>query len=222
MTPFVLSVSALKMAFEQRTLFEIEHLELHPKEAVYLHGQNGVGKTTLLKILAGLQQPTAGQLNLNKANFFQKISGFSGQSEVIYMHQTPYLFDTSVKNNILYGLRGMNRQIKHHRLEFALETLDLKSLNHKHISELSGGEKQKVAMARAWVKHPAVLLMDEASTNLDMFGIQAQRYLVEDLLKKGCSLVITSHSPNPMTQCCHYHWTLENRQLTESDHSSQL
>ena len=185
-------------------------MELHPKEAVYLHGQNGVGKTTLLKILAGLQQPTAGQLNLNKANFLQKILGFSGQSEVIYMHQTPYLFDTSVKNNILYGLQGMSWQLKQHRLEFALETLDLKSLNHKHISELSGGEKAKSCHGTRLGQTTGSLADGRSQRKLrHVWHSSTTLFSRRPAQKRMSKLGDHQPLPNPMTQCCHQHWTLE-------------
>ncbi|AMG29688.1 ABC transporter ATP-binding protein [Grimontia hollisae] len=215
MNQIVLEASNLSVRYKHRLLFHIPSLKICRGDAIYLTGPNGIGKTSLLKVLAGIQKPTTGKLNLRRPSFMQRLAGFSGHSDVIYMHQSAYLFDGTVADNVAYGLKSRPLCPKERRMITmqALQMIGLEHLSREHISVLSGGEKQKVAMARAWALSPSILLMDESCANLDPNAIDAQRMMVEDLLKRGASLVITSHHPNSLTACCNQHWLIENQSL---------
>ncbi len=208
----------LSMRFKQRGLFHIDTLSIGPAEAIYLKGDNGVGKTTLLKILSGLVKPTTGTLNWPNSRWLQRYFGVWGCKHVIYLHQTPYLFDTSVFNNVAYGLRfqSLGRQQKRANVIKALRLVGLETIANEHISVLSGGEKQRVAMARAWLLKPSVLLMDEPSASLDADSIHGLVAMAKDLLGAGTSLVITSHHHNALTALCSKQWWLKDGQLFET------
>ena len=79
----------LSIRFKDRLLFHIPQLSIGPQEAIYLSGDNGVGKTTLLKVLSGLQKPTTGKVNLHQASLLSRLFKGRSQGGVIYMHQTP-------------------------------------------------------------------------------------------------------------------------------------
>jgi len=207
----------LSIRFKDRLLFHIPQLSVGPQEAIYLSGDNGVGKTTLLKILSGLQKPTTGKVNLQQTSLLTRLFKGRTQGGVIYMHQTPYMFDGTVFDNVCYGLKFTisNRQIRRTEAINALRMVGLETLADEHISVLSGGERQRVAMARAWVLKPGVLLMDESSASLDQESIERQVVLAEDLLERGTSLVITSHQKNALTALCRRQWTITNTKLIE-------
>lgn len=207
----------LSVRFKDRLLFHIPQLSIGPKDAIYLSGDNGVGKTTLLKVLAGLQKPTTGQVNLQQRSWLSKLFRGQTQGGVIYMHQTPYMFDGTVLDNVCYGLKFTinNRQLRRTEAINALRMVGLETLADEHISVLSGGERQRVAMARAWVLKPGVLLMDESSASLDMESVERQVVLAEDLLERGTSLVITSHQKNALTALCRRQWTITDTKLVE-------
>lgn len=207
----------LSIRFKERLLFHIPQLSIGPQEAIYLTGDNGVGKTTLLKVLSGLQKPTTGKVNLQQASLLTRLFKGKSQGGVIYMHQTPYMFDGTVFDNVCYGLKFTinNRQMRRTEAINALRMVGLETLADEHISVLSGGERQRVAMARAWVLKPGVLLMDESSASLDQESIERQVVLAEDLLDRGTSLVITSHQKNALTDLCRRQWTISNTKLIE-------
>ncbi|MGF1759844.1 energy-coupling factor ABC transporter ATP-binding protein [Photobacterium sagamiensis] len=217
MTQISIQAHDLSMRFKDRLLFHIPQLSLGPQEAIYLTGDNGVGKTTLLKILSGLQKPTTGRVNLQNQSWLSRL--FKGESKggVIYMHQTPYMFDGTVFDNVCYGLKFAIKDRRTRRSEAinALRMVGLETLADEHISVLSGGERQRVAMARAWVLKPSVLLMDESSASLDSESIERQVHLTEDLLERGSSLVVTSHQKNALTALCRRQWTITNTKLIE-------
>lgn len=217
-----LTARELSMRFNERFLFHIPELMIGPNDAIYLKGDNGVGKTTLLKILAGLLIPVSGEiLTDGKANrhtgwrrLFRRPTG----SGVVYLHQSPYLFDGSVCQNVSYGLRFRGIPARQRRADVitALRMVGLETLADEHISVLSGGEKQRVAMARAWIVRPAILLMDEPSASLDQESIERLVIMAKDLLHRGASLVITSHQSNALTHLCKKQWCIKERTLTET------
>lgn len=206
----------LHMQFGERSLFYIPELTIQPGEAIWLRGANGVGKTTLLKILAGLQRPTRGRLN-NRPPLPLRLArrlglGEPGPGRVIYLHQSPYLFDGTVRDNLGWGARRGSAR----RLVDALHRADLDHLAGEHVSLLSGGERQRLALARAWVLEPAFLLLDEPTANLDHHSIALMADLTQDLGSRGCARVVTSHQENLLTRHCQRHWLLQHGQLQES------
>ncbi|MGB2079513.1 MAG: energy-coupling factor ABC transporter ATP-binding protein, partial [Vibrio sp.] len=179
-------------------------------------GDNGIGKTTLLKILAGLMRPTEGKI-IGLPTWYDRLYRSRRQRHV-YLHQTPYLFDDTVLNNIYYPLR-FNRQPKREKQAKAFEAIKrvgLEHLAHAHISVLSGGEKQRVAMARAWVVSPQILFMDEPSASLDQESITKLMSLSQDLLDRGSSLIITSHQQNRLTELCQRQWWIKDHTLIDT------
>ncbi|WP_413478828.1 ATP-binding cassette domain-containing protein [Vibrio hibernica] len=206
----------LTMKFKDKMLFHIPKLQLMPNEAVYLRGDNGVGKTTLLKILSGLLQPTSGQLNCQQSRLSRWLS--PNKHRIVYLHQSPYLFDNTVFNNVLYAIRfsSYSHIEKRAQVISALRKVGLETLAKEHVSVLSGGEKQRIAMARAWVTKPNILLMDEPSSSLDIESISRLHILAKELLENGASVVITSHQQNELTQLCTKQWWIKNHTLVES------
>ncbi|PSW13265.1 ABC transporter ATP-binding protein [Photobacterium rosenbergii] len=217
MTQLSIEATDLSVRFKDRLLFHIPNLVLGPRDAVYLSGDNGVGKTTLLKVLSGLQRPSTGSININKPSILRRLFCAQSNNGVVYMHQTPYMFDGTVLDNVCYGLKFIVRDRRNRRTEAinALRMVGLETLADEHISVLSGGERQRVAMARAWVTKPAVLLMDESSASLDQESTDRLVVLCKDLLSRGTSLVITSHQKNALTELCRRQWTISDSQLIE-------
>jgi tungstate transport system ATP-binding protein len=136
---------------------------------------------------------------------------------VIYLHQSPYLFDGTVYENVVYGIRFEKDAAKDKRAQVitALRMVGLETLADEHISVLSGGEKQRVAMARAWILKPSILLMDEPSASLDQESIDRLVVMAKDLLDRGSSLVITSHQQNALTGLCNKQWVISGLELKE-------
>ncbi|MEZ9566623.1 ATP-binding cassette domain-containing protein [Vibrio artabrorum] len=213
-----ITTQQISMRFKERVLFHIPELSIGPNDAIYLKGDNGVGKTTLLKILSGLIQPSSGQIQSPTQSWHQLLFPRSKFKDIIYLHQTPYLFDGSVYQNVAYGIRFHKGSQKDKRAQIisALRMVALETLADEHISVLSGGERQRVAMARAWILKPSILLMDEPSASLDKESIERLVIMAEDLLLRGASLVITSHQANALTDLCRKQWWIKDNTLTES------
>ncbi|MEZ9891150.1 energy-coupling factor ABC transporter ATP-binding protein [Vibrio lentus] len=213
-----ITTQQISMRYKERVLFHIPELSIGPNDAIYLKGDNGVGKTTLLKILSGLIKPSSGRIQSPTQSWQHSLFPRLKFKDIIYLHQTPYLFDGSVYQNVAYGIRFNKESPKDKRAQIinALRMVGLETLADEHISVLSGGERQRVAMARAWILKPSILLMDEPSASLDKESIERLVIMAEDLLQRGASLVITSHQTNALTDLCKKQWWIKDNTLTES------
>ena len=184
----LLSVSGLHKAFGTRSLFRIDKLELFAGEATLLTGRNGTGKSTLMKILAGLDPCDTGSLSYRGSMLTRRDRRRLG-GKVIYLHQQPFLFDSSVEKNIGYGL-DQNHPDKVHQ---ALEWSGLSHLAERNAKSLSGGEKQRIALARAWVRDPELLLLDEPTANMDAEAREQTQFLIRRLINEGVGILLCSH-----------------------------
>ena len=207
----LLNVQGLRKAYGERLLFEVPELTLERGCSYLLTGSNGVGKTTLLRILAGLESADIRHYVFDGSKVAsQDISHLA--PAIVYVHQHAYLFHSSVADNIAYGLkgRGLKNQEIAERVAAEMAWAGLEEVAKVPPSRLSGGEKQRVALARARVLKPKLLLLDEPTANLD---VDARLQVAELITKMGheddCVLVAT-HDPELIEQRWSARYALEN------------
>jgi tungstate transport system ATP-binding protein len=177
MTPLLTLDEAVK-SHGGKQLLDVGPLALQKGDLIVLSGDNGSGKTTLLKMLAGLE--ASDRLRLRFDGFEASAAHYPRELRraIVYVHQHPYLFNTTIADNIAYGLRlrGLAVQERERRIGEAIAWAGVSHLLEVEPRRLSGGEKQRVALARAKVLEPRVLLVDEPTANLDA---QARAQVVE-------------------------------------------
>jgi tungstate transport system ATP-binding protein len=191
----LLSFTRLRKSVGQRLLLNVEHFALASGSAYVLTGANGAGKSTLLRILGGLEPPDEAEVSYLGQSLKLWPYPTVMRQTVVYVHQHPIMFSTSVAGNIGYGLsaRGLPKGEIAQRVEEAMEWAGVQHLRHSHPSVLSGGEKQRVALARAKVLEPKLLLLDEPTSNLDGAAREQVIALVPDLTSAGSSVVMACH-----------------------------
>lgn len=191
----LLSIQGLSKAFGERRLLDIDCLEIAPATAYVLTGINGSGKSTLLRILSGLEPATVVQIRFNGNPVTLAPYPAAMRDAIVYVHQHPVMFGTSVMANIGYGLRvrGQSRQAVAHRVEQAMAWAGLSHLRDHRPATLSGGEKQRVALARANILTPRLLLLDEPTANLDGDARHQVMALIPRLVSQGVSLIMACH-----------------------------
>lgn len=177
-------------------------LDLFPGELVSVAGASGSGKSTLLQILGGLMHPDAGRVELGGEALYElsdsKRAGIRNQ-QVGFVFQFHHLLPefTALENVLLPAMiRNVPTSIARARALKLLAAMGVeKRASHKP-GEMSGGEQQRVAVARALVNEPRVLLADEPSGNLDSHTSQALHGLLETLAaERRLALLIATHSP---------------------------
>lgn len=191
----LLSFTRLRKSVARRLLLDIDHFTLEAGTAYVLTGANGAGKSTLLRILGGLEPPDEAEASyLGQPVKLWPYPAIMRQT-VVYVHQHPVMFSTSVAGNIGYGLssRGLSKAEIMRRVEEAMEWAGVQHLRQSHPGVLSGGEKQRVALARAKVLEPKLLLLDEPTSNLDGPAREQVIALVPDLISTGSSVVMACH-----------------------------
>lgn len=160
-----ISVKGLSFSYDEKEVFSNLSFAIQKGDRVAICGKNGSGKSTLVKVLCGLLKDYKGSLILNG----KALSGYAmdeWRKQIAYAEQDPYLFSGSGKDNIRLGnLTASNEQV-----EELLDVLNIGYLSEKQISmkaELSGGEKQKISIARALLKDTPILILDEPTNHLD-------------------------------------------------------
>lgn len=161
-------------------LLHIQKLEVRSGEILGLLGPTGSGKSTLLRLLAGLIKADHGELYFESQPFASQDLSLSACRRMTLVHQTPLLLTGTVRNNIEYGLRLRGRQDRADKVDAVLDRLGLSKFAMQSALTLSGGQTQLVALARALVIEPDVLLLDEPTAHLD----PAHVALVEETIRQ--------------------------------------
>ncbi len=210
------SVRGLSASFAGRTVLSVDALDIEEGRVTVLVGENGSGKTTFLRLLNALIAPAAGRIEYRG----EPVSVADGaarriRSETVLVHQAPILFRGTVLHNVRYGLsiRGVPRAEASSRASAALARVGLKGFEHRQAASLSGGEKQRVAIARGCVLEPKVLLLDEPTANVD----PESRTLVEDIVRgqasAGATVLLSTHTLELAYRLCDRLLHLENGRI---------
>ncbi|MDZ4184831.1 MAG: ABC transporter ATP-binding protein [Desulfuromonadales bacterium] len=173
----------------------INHLELESGQIYLLEGTNGAGKSTFLHLLALLLVPTAGSISFSGEVVREETQRQRLRRSITLVEQQPYLFATSVYQNLAFGLRlrDVRGELQDRRIRKALETVGLAGFEERHVRTLSGGESRRVALARAMVLRPQLLLLDEPTAGLDREVLPLFEACLATLKGQGTTLVIASH-----------------------------
>lgn len=212
------SLKNLGHTYGSRIVLDIERLDLHAGTIYTLTGPNGAGKSTLLQILAFLLPPTCGDVVFRGAPVVWSNGALRKlRQKVTLLHQSPFLFGTSVFANVAYGLRirGGGQSTVQREVEEILNRVGLAGFQGRSARELSGGESQRVAMARALALRPAVLLLDEPLANVDVESAAILDRLIRSLPQRGTTVIMTSHDPEHAARLGSRTLRLEEGRLVE-------
>lgn len=151
-----------------RDTLEVESLDIQRGETLTVVGPNGAGKSTLLLALAHLLKPARGEIRFD-GRFVKQWNDLEYRRRISFVFQAPLLMDMSVEQNVGLGLkfRGVSKEETRERVVKWIQALGIESLAKRRASQLSGGEAQRVSLARAFVLEPDLLLLDEPFVALD-------------------------------------------------------
>jgi tungstate transport system ATP-binding protein len=193
------NLTSVRKRFGERVVLDVERLLLWSGRLYILTGPNGSGKSTLLSILAFLTKPDHGDLLFSGELVTWAADELSLlRKRVTLLHQFPYLFDGTVFGNVAYGLkvRGIRSEALRRSVDDSLELVGLNGFDERNVGQLSGGETRRVALARALVLNPDILLLDEPLANVDKESADLLERLIAFLPSNGTTVVMSTHDPH--------------------------
>ena len=202
-----LNIQNLSFSYTDKKILNNVNLTINKGEFVGIIGESGTGKTTLINILLGLLIPTEGQILADGINVRNNIENW--QKKIGYIPQEVYLLDASIRENIATGTddEDINQQkidelIKFTNLEDVINNLPERSYSNVGYmgNNISGGQKQRIGIARALYNNPEIIILDEATSSLD---VKNENLIIEKLneLKEKKTLIIISHKKSSLKYC---------------------
>ena len=213
----IIDISDLSHAYgNQTSVLQAINLQIQAGDIISILGSSGCGKTTLLRIIAGLEKHSQGTVKINdslvsSSNFSlppeQRNIGLVVQEKALFPHLT-------VEKNVTFGIQALKN-----KTDIALEYLQLFKVDHlknKYPHEISGGEQQRVALARSMAPNPTLLLLDEPFSALDEKLKNALHKETKKIFKeKGLTVVIVSHDKQEAQFFSDKIYTIENGQIKQ-------
>src|SRR5881275_1861246 len=206
----MLELVGVRHEYDGRVVLDLERFAVAPGAAVAVVGPNGSGKSTLLRLLALLERPTAGRVLLDGTVV---TPGGAARRHVTLVEQRPILFRATVRENLEFGLqvRGIRRAEVNRRIENVAGRLAITPLLGRRRHELSDGEVQRVAVARALAVEPDVLLLDEPASSADRAAaLTLYRTLAEERARRPLAVCLASHQLEDA-----YRWADDVRALAD-------
>jgi len=211
------------------TITAVDHVsfEVRTGEIFALIGPSGAGKSTLLRVVDLLEPPTSGQVCLDSLDLgsLRGPERLTAIKRMGIVFQKPVVFNRPVIDNLRYGLeiRGIPKTEIEREVQLHLKILGLQDIYDRNALRLSGGEAQRVALARTLVCHPEVLLLDEPTANLDPKNV----YMIEEGIKEankkeGTTVIIATHNMFQAKRIAHRVGFMLSGRLVEVGSASEI
>ena len=197
-------------------------LQIGKGEFVYVTGPSGSGKTTLLKLLYGAESPTGGKLlvgGVDASHLSARQLPYLRRNIGVIFQDFKLINQRTVAENVAVALEvlGTPRAVIHRRVRAVLNTVGLRGKEESLPTDLSGGEQQRVAVARAIINDPAILLADEPTGNLDG-GLAIEIIeLLQAVCNRGTTVVVATHDIGLMERFPHRRIRFETGQLVQDN-----
>ena len=188
----LVSVKNLTCTKQDRILFEQLNFDIYAGDIVIIGGANGAGKTSLLRILAGLSEPTEGVIHYRNDPLFYVIEQF--KQDLLYIgHAAGIKSELTAQENLTFymALKGNN----HDNALSHLKKIGLYAFEDAHASTLSAGQKRRIALAQMWEHNEKVWILDEPLTAIDAKGVAALEQQIITHAESGGCVIMTTHQP---------------------------
>lgn len=191
----LLEFSHVSFARENRIIVNDLSLSIEAGDFLSIVGPSGSGKSTLLRLCCHLISPTEGTIRFHGQDLM-RFNPMELRKQISYCFQMPYLFGDTVRNNLEYPFLLRNKPVDPDRLEELFAAFQMSTNNlEKEIQNLSGGEKQRIALMRSIVFRPEILLLDEVTSALDVANTQIVEKVIEALNQAGITILWITHNP---------------------------
>ena len=191
-----LSYAGISKDWNGRNILKNIDIEVYQGQFTVVCGGNGVGKTTLFKVMAGLIKPDSGRITIDTRNISWRQAQKSLLKNTLYLHQAPYMFSGSVYRNLMISAaEEADTGLRREKVEQALEMAQLKLFRNDQAKTLSGGQQQRIALARASLTGSSYLFLDEPTANMDSSSVSRTFCLLEKLKQLEVAIMVCTHNP---------------------------
>jgi len=191
--PPPLAARSLSRVVNGNALVKDVTVEVHAGEVFVVFGPSGSGKTSLLRLLNRLDEPTAGTVRLDGTDY-RELSPRTVRRRVGWVPQEPTLVEGTVADNVGWGATLRDEPVDRDRMEELLEQLGLAGFAERDVDRLSGGEAQRVAIARTLFNDPQIVLLDEPASSLDAGAADRVESLLADVMDAySLTTVLVTH-----------------------------
>lgn len=196
------------------------NFRIEPGEFIFVSGPSGAGKSTLLKLIGGLEAPSRGAVHVNNHRIDKlpaRARPYLRRAVGVILQDTHLLFDRNATENVLLPLAvmGLPRRQALTRARAAMEKVGLSGKEDLFPVEMSGGEQQRLAIARAIVNRPSILIADEPTANLDSDSARRIMNVFRDFNQVGVTTLIASHDHGLMAAYANRTLHIENARFTD-------
>ena len=219
-----LELKNIKKSFKKKEILHGIDLQIKSSEVFGLLGPNGAGKTTLFSLISGLVMTTSGKILLNENDITFKDISFRASKGIIYLPQEPSVFrKLSVADNIKAALQTKFKNIeieeKYARL---MREFDLLNLERQISENLSGGQRRKLEIARAFALEPKFILLDEPFAGIDPLTINEIKNIISKLRSKNVGVVISDHNAQATMDICDNISVINDGEIIASGNPSSI
>ena len=219
-----LELKNIKKSFKKKEILHGIDLQISSSEVFGLLGPNGAGKTTLFSLISGLEMTTSGKIFLDEYDITFKDISFRASKGIIYLPQEPSVFrKLSVADNIKAALQTKFKNIEiEDKYTSIMKEFDLFSLEKQISENLSGGQRRKLEIARAFALEPKFILLDEPFAGIDPLTINEIKNIISKLRAKNVGVVISDHNAQATMDICDNISVINNGEIIASGNSSSI
>ena len=219
-----LELKNIKKSFKNKEILHGIDLQIRSSEVFGLLGPNGAGKTTLFSLISGLEMTTSGKIFLDEYDITFKDISFRASKGIIYLPQEPSVFrKLSVADNIKAALQTKFKNIEIvDKYTSIMEEFDLFSLEKQISENLSGGQRRKLEIARAFALEPKFILLDEPFAGIDPLTINEIKNIISKLRVKNVGVVISDHNAQATMDICDNISVINNGEIIASGNPSSI
>ncbi len=219
-----LELKNIKKSFKKKEILHGIDLQIKSSEVFGLLGPNGAGKTTLFSLISGLVMTTSGKILLDENDITFKDISFRASKGIIYLPQEPSVFrKLSVADNIKAALQTKFKNIEiEDKYERLMREFDLFNLERQISENLSGGQRRKLEIARAFALEPKFILLDEPFAGIDPLTINEIKNIISKLRSKNVGVVISDHNAQATMDICDNISVINDGEIIASGNPSSI
>lgn len=202
---------------DDKTIINGISLKINKGDYIYIVGPSGGGKSTFLKLCCHLISPTKGNIFYKGKNLLD-YNPIELRKEISYTFQTPYLFGDRIVENIEFPFKIRNSQVDYEKVYSLMELFKInKDFLQNEVTNLSGGEKQRIALIRNLLFKPEILLLDEVTSALDKENTEIVEEAISELNKEGVTILWVTHNLEQSRRNGNRIITIENGEIKSEE-----